>query len=133
MITLQDTIDTVTVEGVENVEGEEHIEIKTEEDYIQLVRTVKIEQEVSVLCWFVCVCVCMCAVLYSLYLGMPSFHTCISHLFIFCKSISTMYLCDMLRLVAVCPNYYFLFHTPHHRLHSCLGQSVLMLCKNRCG
>ena len=60
LITLQDTIDTVTVEGVENVEGEEHIEIKTEEDYIQLVRTVKIEQEVSVLCWFVCVCVYAC-------------------------------------------------------------------------
>ena len=53
MITLQDTIDTLTVEGVENVEEEERIEIKTEEDYIQLVRTVKIEQEVSVLCWCV--------------------------------------------------------------------------------
>ena len=54
MITLQEKIDTVTVEGVENVEEEERIEIKTEEDYIQLVRTVKIEQEVSVLCWYVC-------------------------------------------------------------------------------
>ena len=81
----------------------------------------------------VCVCVCMCAVLYSLYLGAPSFHTCISHLFIFCMSISSMYLCDMLRLVPMCPNYYFLFHTPHHRLPSCLGQSVLMLCRNRWG
>ena len=49
LITLQDTIDTVTVEGVENAEEEERIEIKTEEDYIQLVRTVKTEQEVSVL------------------------------------------------------------------------------------
>jgi hypothetical protein len=50
LITLQQTIDAVTVERVENVEEEERIEIKTEEDYIQLVRTVKIEQEVSVLC-----------------------------------------------------------------------------------
>ena len=119
------------------MEEEERIEIKTEEDYIQLMRTVKIEQEVSVLCWFVCVCMrvraCVRAVLYSLYLGTPSFHTCISHLFIFCKSISSMYLCDMLCLVAVYPNYYFLFHTPHHRLPSCLGQSVLMLCRNRWG
>jgi hypothetical protein len=32
--------------------GEEYcIKIKTEQDYIQLVRTVKSEQEVSVLCW----------------------------------------------------------------------------------
>ena len=31
LITLQDTIDTVTVEGVENVQEEVHIEIKTEE------------------------------------------------------------------------------------------------------
>ena len=65
MITLQDTINTVTVEGVENVEEEECIEIKTEEDYIQLVRTVKTEQEVSfVLVCFVVViylqaCVCV--------------------------------------------------------------------------
>jgi hypothetical protein len=40
----------VKVEGVENVEEEDWIEIKTEEDCIQLVRTVKCEQEVSVLC-----------------------------------------------------------------------------------
>ena len=31
LLTLQDTIDTVTVEGVENVQEEVHIEIKTEE------------------------------------------------------------------------------------------------------
>jgi hypothetical protein len=43
----------VTVEGVENVGEEDCITIKTEQDYIQLVRTVKIEQEVSVLCWCV--------------------------------------------------------------------------------
>ena len=49
-VTLQEKIDTVTVEGVENVEEEERIEIKTEEDYIQLVRVIKTEQEVSVLC-----------------------------------------------------------------------------------
>jgi len=41
----------VTVEGVENIEEEDCIEIKTEEDYIQFVQTVKCEQEVSVLCW----------------------------------------------------------------------------------
>jgi hypothetical protein len=50
-ITLQEKIDRVTVEGVESVGEEDCIEIKTEEDCIQLVRTVKSEQEVSVLCW----------------------------------------------------------------------------------
>ena len=59
LITLQQTIDTVTVEGVENVEEEERIEIKTEEDYIQLVQTVKTEQEVSVLCWCMCMYACV--------------------------------------------------------------------------
>ena len=39
----------MTVEGAENVGEEDCIKIKTEEDYIQLVRTVKSEQEVSVL------------------------------------------------------------------------------------
>ena len=46
LIPLQEKIDTVTVEGVENVGEEDCVEIKTEEDYIQLVRS---EQEVSVL------------------------------------------------------------------------------------
>ena len=49
-ITLQEKIDTVTVEGVENVGEEDCIKIKTEEDYIQLVRIIKTEQEVSFLC-----------------------------------------------------------------------------------
>ena len=49
-ITLQEKIDTVTVEGVENVLEEECIKIKTEEDFIQLVRVIKTEEEVSVLC-----------------------------------------------------------------------------------
>ena len=49
LITLQEKIDTVTVEGVENVGEEDCIKIKTEEDYIQLVRVIKTEQEVSVL------------------------------------------------------------------------------------
>ena len=58
LITLQEKTDTVTV-GVENV-GEEDcikikteedcIDIKTEEDIIQLVRVIKTEQQVSVLC-----------------------------------------------------------------------------------
>ena len=59
LITLQEEIDTVKVEGVENVGEEDGIKIKTEEDYIQLVRTVKTEQEVSVLCWCVCVYACV--------------------------------------------------------------------------
>ena len=46
LIPLQEKIDTVTVEGIENVGEEDCIEIKTEEDYIQLVKS---EQEVSVL------------------------------------------------------------------------------------
>jgi len=49
LIPLQKKIDTVTAEGVENVGEEDCIKIKTEEDYIQLVRIVKSEQEVSVL------------------------------------------------------------------------------------
>ena len=52
LIPLQEKIDTVTVEGVENVGEEDCIKIETEEDYIQFVRTVKSEQEVSVLCWW---------------------------------------------------------------------------------
>ena len=51
LIPLQEKIDAVTVEGVENVGEEDCIKIETEEDYIQLVQTVKSEQEVSVLCW----------------------------------------------------------------------------------
>jgi hypothetical protein len=46
LLPLQEKIDTVTVEEVENVEEEDCIEIKTEEDYIELVKS---EQEVSVL------------------------------------------------------------------------------------
>jgi hypothetical protein len=52
-IILQEKIDTVTVEGVESVGEEDCIKIKTEQHYIQLVWTVKSEQEVSVLCWCV--------------------------------------------------------------------------------
>jgi hypothetical protein len=52
LIILQENIDTFTVERVENVGEEDCIKIKTEEDYIEeLVRTVKCEQEVSVVCW----------------------------------------------------------------------------------
>ena len=53
VIILQENIGTVTVEIVENVVGEDYIKIKPEEDYIQLVRTVKTEEEVSVVCWCV--------------------------------------------------------------------------------
>jgi len=49
LITLQEKIDTVTV-GVESVGEEDCIKIKTEDDFIQLVRVIKTEQEVSVLC-----------------------------------------------------------------------------------
>jgi hypothetical protein len=45
LLSLQEKIDTVTVEGVENVGGEDCVEIKTEADYIELVKS---EQEVSV-------------------------------------------------------------------------------------
>jgi len=48
---LQQNIDTVKVESVENVGEEECIEIKTEEDFIQLLQMVKTEEEVSVVCW----------------------------------------------------------------------------------
>ena len=50
VITLQEKIGTVTVEGVENVGEEVCIEIKTEQPLIQLVRVIKTEQQVSVLC-----------------------------------------------------------------------------------
>ena len=49
LITLQERNGTVTVEGVENIEEEDSIKIKTEEDYTQFVRVIKSEQEVSVL------------------------------------------------------------------------------------
>jgi hypothetical protein len=49
LITLQEKIDTVTVRGVENVEEEDSITVKTEEDYNESVRIMKTEQEVSVL------------------------------------------------------------------------------------
>jgi hypothetical protein len=60
LITLQEQIDTVTVGGVENVGVEDWIEIKTEEDYMELVGRVKCEEEVSVLCCVLCVQVCVC-------------------------------------------------------------------------
>jgi len=52
-------------------------------------------------CWTEC----------TLYLVMHSCCTSISHLFSFCICISRMYLCDMLCLIPVCPNYY-LFPIP---------------------
>jgi hypothetical protein len=83
-IILQEKIDTVTVEGDENVGEEECVKIKTEQHYIQLVRIVKIEQEVSFLCCMVViylqVCVHACC---TLYLVTHTLCTCISRL-IFC-------------------------------------------------
>ena len=52
LIILQEHIDTVKEEGVENVGEEDCIKIKTEQHYMQLVRTVKSEQEVSVVFWY---------------------------------------------------------------------------------
>ena len=52
LIFLQQNIDTVTVKSVENFGEGDCIKIKTEEDCIEeLVRTVKSEEEVSVVCW----------------------------------------------------------------------------------
>jgi hypothetical protein len=53
LLILQENIDTVKVGRVENVGEEDCIKIKTEEDCIQLVRTIKTEEEVSVVCWCV--------------------------------------------------------------------------------
>jgi len=51
---LQENIDTVKVERVENVGEEDCDKIKTEEEFsIQLVRRVKSEEVVSVVCWCV--------------------------------------------------------------------------------
>jgi len=50
LVILQENIDTVTIERVENVGQEDSIKTKAEQHYIQLVRTVKGEQEVSVVC-----------------------------------------------------------------------------------
>jgi len=49
-ITLQEKTYTVKEEGVDSVGAEDCIKIKTEENFIQLVRVIKTEQEVSVLC-----------------------------------------------------------------------------------
>jgi hypothetical protein len=53
LVILQENIDTVTVGRVESAGEEDCIKIKAEADYIQLVRTVKTEEEVSVVCWCV--------------------------------------------------------------------------------
>jgi hypothetical protein len=53
LVILQENIDTVAVGRVENVGEEDCMKVKTEKDYIQLVRTIKTEDEVSVLCWCV--------------------------------------------------------------------------------
>jgi hypothetical protein len=54
LILLQENIDTVTVARDENVGEEDCVKIKTEEEFcIQLVRRVKSEEEVSVVCWCV--------------------------------------------------------------------------------
>ena len=47
MITLQQIVDTVTAEAVQNVGAEDCSKIKTEQHYIQLVRTVTAELDVS--------------------------------------------------------------------------------------
>jgi hypothetical protein len=52
-IILQENDDTVSVERVVSVGEEDYIKTETEEDCIQLVRTVKSEEEVSDLCWCV--------------------------------------------------------------------------------
>jgi hypothetical protein len=52
LIILQENIDTIKIEKFENVGEEDCIKIETEEEFcIQLVRTVKTEEEVSVVCW----------------------------------------------------------------------------------
>ena len=53
LIILQRNTNTVKVERVGHAAKENCFKIKTEEDYIQLVRTVKTEEEVSVVCWCV--------------------------------------------------------------------------------
>jgi len=51
---LQENIDTVKVERVENVGEEDCVKNKTEEEFcMQLVRRLKSEEEVSVVCWCV--------------------------------------------------------------------------------
>jgi hypothetical protein len=77
LIILQEDIGTVAIERVKNLREEDHTKVKTEEDYIQLVRTVKCEQGVSVLFTGVCVCVLYC----TLCLVTNCCHNFISHLF----------------------------------------------------
>jgi len=81
---------------------------------------------------FTGVCVFVVFIVFS-YTHLSYVH--ISSLFICCMSISRMYLCVTLRLITVFVKIinYFLFHTPHHSLPLSVGQSVLMLCKNRWG
>jgi hypothetical protein len=68
---LQEKIDTVTVEGDENVGEEDCIKMKTEEDYMELGYTIKTEKEVSVLCW--------CIFLVVIYLQVCVHECCIVH------------------------------------------------------
>jgi hypothetical protein len=54
LVILQENIDTVTAERFDSVGEEDCIKIKTEEEFCtQLVWTVKCEEEVSVVFWFV--------------------------------------------------------------------------------
>jgi quinol monooxygenase YgiN len=53
LIILQENIDTLKVERVEDVGEEDCMKIRTEEGCIQLVHTIKSEEEVSVVCWCV--------------------------------------------------------------------------------
>jgi hypothetical protein len=43
----------VKIERVENVGEEDCVKIKTEDDYIQFVSTIKTEEEVSVVCCYI--------------------------------------------------------------------------------
>jgi hypothetical protein len=142
---LQENIVTVKVERVENVGEEDCIKIETEEEFcIQLVRRMKSEEEVSVVCCcfvvviylqVVCVCVCVCVcvrvrvrarVCVTLLLVVHFCHLCISHLVNACESAEctcVVFVYDLCfsKLLGT-----FLSHTHHHQQPSCSVQSVLM-------
>jgi hypothetical protein len=107
LITLQEQIDTVTVEGVENVGEEDWVEIKTEEDYIELVGKVKCEQEVSVLCFVLVICVQVHVHVFFFVHCVFNTHFPYLHItsFQFLPVNQQLYLCDTFHLIAVCPDY----------------------------
>jgi hypothetical protein len=88
LIILQENVDTVTTARVEIVGEEDCIKTKTEEEFcIELVRTIKCEEEVSVVCWcFFVVVIYLNVRVYVCFVRCLDVHAYVMVLFSACKS-----------------------------------------------